>query len=745
MIRIRVGQSWLHDPSLRSAKAAERLEEPGQLVDAFAVEVDGVDLAAGRAERNALTGARALVDAAARLLAGGGREEISFPEGEVQLLVRRRGGSALLSVVSLTRPARLLAQDVEVDLGAFAAAVAEAAEELATALGGAAPALARRGAGAALLRAARALAAAPLRPGEAGAGRTAAPPASAPRPEGGGARCRFELDDGEGLVESYRGSGADLGSLLAPGRVVLELGGEPLQLEAPPFLVLRDLGALAEQIAGAVRGGGGEATARLALPGRSRVLPLTVDVARGTLAAPGAAPRPVEPLALAAAILEAAAALCARLLARNPRQARNPWLADLREATAARLTVVRELAQGDLPGAAEGPLAPAARREPLSDPLGPGRMKRLAFRREWELDLGAPAGPALARHGDRLLAAGEALSAGVERGSGRLVWRGPGARWAGLAGGLWLAQEGLELAARDPDQGAERWRIALPPEAGVVRAAVSLAAGPLVLLAGGALTALDPASGRVRWRFERPAAPVDALAGFGALAVAAGSTGTLYALDGAGRLAWRVHAPGPLVSAPEGWRDALVALCRGDRDGQLLALDPASGARRFEAPLQFAPEGAPLPFGERLAVAGAVAGEPVVAAVEPDGAVAWTSAPGLGDGGPPALAALEDGLLTKGADGALVALAADGGARWSAGGTSRHPPPGNLPPQVARGLVVSASEEVVLLRAAGGEKVGTAPLPAPVRLLVDDDLAMVAMDAAGVVTAVRLVTHLSVI
>jgi len=41
--------------------------------------------------------------------------------------------------------------------------------------------------------------------------------------------------------------------------------------------------------------------------------------------------------------------------------------------------------------------------------------------------------------------------------------------------------------------------------------------------------------------------------------------------------------------------------------------------------------------------------------------------------------------------------------------------------------------------------VGLAPLSAPVRLLVEDDLAMVAMDSAGVLTAVRLATHLSVL
>ncbi|HZZ84444.1 MAG TPA: PQQ-binding-like beta-propeller repeat protein [Anaeromyxobacteraceae bacterium] len=746
MIRIRIGQSWAHDASLRAAPDAdaEALEEPGWLVDAFAIEVDGVDLAAGRAERNAFGGARDLVGAAARLLAGSAREEVSFPEGEVQLLIRRRDAAALLSVVALSRPARLLARDVEVDLRAFAAAVAAAAEELAHALAAAAPALARRGGAAALLQAARALANAPLRPGE-GAAPSAASKVFAEPPYTPGPRCRFELDAGEGLVESYRGPGADLGSLLAPGRVVLELGGSPLTIEAPPFLALRELARLAELVVAAVRSGAGEAEAKVALPGRSRSLPLTVDVARKTLTSTGRPPLAVEPLALAAAIHEAALALCEQLLARNPRQARNPWLADLREASGARLTVARELAQGDLPGAVTGPLAPAARPVSLAAPLGPGRMKRLAFRTSWELDLGAPAGPGLARHGDLVLAAGEGGAAAVEAGTGRLVWRAPGAVWASLSGGLWLSTDGSALTARGVEDGEVRWEVPLPVEGARVAGTASPAGGPLLVLAGGVIAALDWASGVIRWRFERAAAPVTALASFGGLAVAAGSTGTLYALEAGGRLAWRVHAPAPLVGGPEGWQGALLALCRGDRDGYLLALDPASGRRRFESPLQFAPAGAPLPLGQRLAVAGTVAGDPVVAALDPGGAVVWTTAPGLRDGDPPALAPLEGGLLAKAADGALAALSGDGAPRWSAGSAGRHPPPGNLPPHVARGLVVSPAEEVAIYRAAGGEKVGTAPLSAPVRLLVEDDLSMLAMDAAGVVTAVRLATHLSVV
>ncbi|BDG07724.1 outer membrane protein assembly factor BamB family protein [Anaeromyxobacter paludicola] len=745
MIRIRIGQSWAHDPFLREVATAREtsLDEPGRLLDAVAIEVDGVDLAAGRAERNAFSAARDLVDAAARLMAGEASAEVAFPEGEAQLLLRRRGGAALLSVVALSPPARLLARDVEVDLRELAAAAAEAAEALLEALAVAAPGLARGPGPGALRRAAARLASARLAPG-------AAPPddpgASGGREPAPAARptCDFELEDQEGLVGSYRGPGADLGSLLAPGRVRLALGGAPIVLEAPPFLVLRELARVAAEVLDAVRRGVGEVRAEIPLPARGRSVPLALDLARRTLAVGAAPPRPVDPLRLAAAVCEGALALAGALVARNPRQARNPWLYDLRDAAAAQLTVARELSQGDVAGEVRGPFVPPARAALAPDPLGPGRMKRLTFRRAWELEVGPPAGVGLARRGGLVLASGESATAAVEAASGRVAWRAPGATWAALLGDLWLAVEGEAICAREPEDGALRWRLTLGGGAEPVVAAARMEAGPVLLLTGGSLLALDPARGGVSWRLERPAAPLASVAAFGALAVAAGSSGTLYGVERGGRVAWRVHAPAPLVEPPGAWEGALVALCRGDRDGYALALDPATGRRRFEAPLQFSPQGAPLPVARLLAVAGAVAGDPVVAAVDPGGGVAWTTAPGLA-GGAPALSPLGDGLVAKGSEGALAALSPDGATRWSAGATARHPPPGNLPAHAARGLVVSAAEEVAVHRAAGGEKVGVAPLAAPVRLLVDDALDLVAADAAGVVTAVRVATHLSVV
>ncbi len=125
MIRIRTGTAWRHDPRLPAM--LRRVRAGGQaavqsIVDALAIEVDGVDIAAGRAEGPLLPSLEALLRALARVLGGAPHATVAFPDGGLELVVRRRGASALLTVVSVARPSRVLARDVEVDLEALSAA-----------------------------------------------------------------------------------------------------------------------------------------------------------------------------------------------------------------------------------------------------------------------------------------------------------------------------------------------------------------------------------------------------------------------------------------------------------------------------------------------------------------------------------------------------------------------------------------------------------------------------------------------
>jgi outer membrane protein assembly factor BamB len=748
MIRVRLGNNWKQDPGLRAAlgdggSAAD--QAAASAVDALAIEVDGVDLVAGRAEGAVVAGVEALGEAVLRLLAGSARSHVHFSEGGLELVLARQGPSALLTVVTLARPSRVLAREVELDLLDLAQATAEAAEQLATDLQGLHPSRLATPARALRQLAAR-LGKAQPRPTEAAPSPSLGPPHQ-PQPRADVPTCSFELRDDEALLASYRGPGADLGSLLAPGKIALRAadGREILAVAGPPFLLLRDLSAFAGQLADAARRGERGVSAVLAGPGRHATHALEADLPAGTLGRDGRPPIPCPPLLLARAILEAAVDFCGVVAARNAWQADNGWLAELRTGSAERLAHVQELLAGDVLGEAErvgrGRRAPRLPRAPL----GPGRVRRLRFRRAWEADAGAPTGFGVYTAGDVVVAAGAAAVLGLDVRTGAERWRGPGVARAVASDGLLYLFEDARLAAVDAATGRARWAQPLSALPEGARDVVRLAGGLALVLAPGAGAALDPASGVAVWRFAPPAAMQLRAGVAGSLAVIGTDTGFLHGLEAAsGRQAWRVRIPGPLAAPPAALGGLCLVACETRLGGSVLGIDPSTGRRAFEVPIDVSPTHAPLPFAGLLAVAGLVAGDPVVTAIDPAGRLAWENAPAL-EAGPLTLAAMGSGLLVKSSQGSCVALDRAGATLWSRKAHALHPPPTNVAPIVARGVILVPGEGLEALDAATGELLGHAPMPAPVRLVADASLHAWGMDAGGVTTAVRLETHLSVI
>ena len=755
MVRVRLGSSWKQDPALRAALqrggAAVR-EAVSEVVDALALEVDGIDVGAGRAEGAVLAGVEALGAAVLRLLGGAARAEVHFSEGALELVLARQGPSVLLTVVALDRPARVLARDVEVELAELARAAGEAAQ----AFGGELTALRplRQSEGietvarslgqlaARLARARVAPAPTPPPPGET--------PAQRPRQRRGAPICTFELRDEEGLLATYRGPGADLGSLLAPGRVSLRSGDGRvlLALEGAPFLLLRDLAAFAGRLADAALRRESSAELELAAPARAGSVRLTVDLADATAARDGGPAVPCPPLLLARALLEASVDFCGVVAARNAWQADNGWLSELRTGSAERLAQVHELLAGDLVAEVERSVRRRTGRALPGAPLGPGGMRRLTFRAAVAADVGTPAGFGLALTGDLVVAAGATAVLGLDARSGSERWRRPGARLAGLDAGALALEDADRVALVEAATGRERWsrpRTELPE--GPPREAVRLAGGLTLWIAPGEAAALDPANGRLAWSFAPPAARELRAAAVGALAVVGSDAGFLYGLDAAtGRPAWRLRLPGPLAATPLQLGRELFVLCTTDRGGSLIALDPASGRRRIEVPLDVTPTGPLVPFAGLLGMAGTVAGDPVVMALDPRGALAWEDAPPLGAGaGAVALAPIPGGLLVKTVHGTCVALDRGGEARWARPREAIHPPFVNVAPVVARGIALVAGEEVEALEVATGRVLGGLRLGTPVRLAADAALHVWALDAEGVLAAARLTTHLSVL
>ena len=182
---------------------------------------------------------------------------------------------------------------------------------------------------------------------------------------------------------------------------------------------------------------------------------------------------------------------------------------------------------------------------------------------------------------------------GPRHGRGALACarRRPGARLPTTL----LASTAERLWALSPSTGRQRWERDLPgaPPTG----AALLAGGPLALVEPGAVSGIDPRSGATVWRFTAPGASRTWAVSFGPVLVAGSDTGFLHGLDAEGRLLWRVRAPGPLLRAPAPWGGTCLALCETASGSALLAVDAATGVRRFEAPLELVPAGAPARWG----------------------------------------------------------------------------------------------------------------------------------------------------
>jgi outer membrane protein assembly factor BamB len=519
-------------------------------------------------------------------------------------------------------------------------------------------------------------------------------------------------------------------------------GGDPIvSFPGAPFLVLRDLVAAAEGIAGAARRGESRFTAKLALPGR---VSLEIDLARGSLAVGRGPPVPCPPLELSRALLEAAAAFAREAISRNPRQADNPYLAELGRAAADRLAHHAELA-GDLsaqerPAQALPARAPASR-TPSPRPLGPGRLRRLSFRRTLEEEVGPPVGPGLCRAGRVVVAAGRSAAVALDPASGAVLWRADGCDAAASAQASFLLLRAGTLESLVPRTGRVRW--SRPVAAGALGDALSFARGPLVVMGGCTATALDPDTGRVLWRFEPPAAARIHAAAFSGVLLVGADNGILYGLDAAGGLAFRLRAPGPVLGPPRAAGRLALVLAGSDPGASLLAVDPGAGSRVWEAPLDLPPSGAWAVSRGRAVVPGTLGGDPIVTLVDPRGRTAWTVAPALS--GPVAVAVAGSLVLLQDGRGAVHAAGLDGSTRWCFARDPGHPPPGPLAPRVARGTVISAADGLFALDAATGTPLGHAAGVAPVRMDVDGDLSAVLLEADGAVVGLRLATHLSVL
>ena len=742
MVRIRIGEGWASDPEVRAGlRAGSR--EPRRaairsIVDVLAVEVEGVDIGAGRTEGPLAEGVLGMLAAVDRLAAGEEHASIPFEDGAVELLLHRRGGVALLSVATLSRPARLLAHDVEVDLTRLAEATRAAVLAFCDRVVEISPAARALPEFRRLLLAASRSPVDAVEPGARGAAPHTRTRRTRRRRRD--AACSFELHDETGRLTTWRGPGADLASLLVRGRVSFRApsGEEFLSIAGAPYLLFRDLCAAASRMAAAPSA---PVTFDLARPGRNATARLVV--AEGTVTVDGDDPVPCDSLAFAQAAVEGATDFCAVIRGRAPCQAENGLLSDLERTAATTLAQVVEAREGDRTSSARRRLRVRRAQRASPRPLGAGRLRRVSFRHLASFDIGPPAGAGLFRPDGLLVACGRDRTVALDAADGSVLWSAPGADLAGAGDRILALRRGETMEGRDLATGAVLWTRPAPRETGG-RGTLALAAGGRVLLGSGpSVFAFDASDGDPLWTFSSPGATRLSLLPLGPMLVAASDAGMVHAIDPVGRVAWRLRGAGPLASPVAGTGRSCLLSFLTPTGATLTGVEPSTGVRSFEASLDFTPAGPPLRFAGRIAIAGRVGGDAVVAALEEDGGPAWVEPSPVG--GIPALAERPGGLLAKGPDGTCAALDRDGKTTWLRSCEGRPVPPGNLAPIPARGVIVVAAEEVELLDASTGAQVGRVPALAPARLAVDGDLTTWTLDGDGLLSGAGVRGHLSVL
>jgi outer membrane protein assembly factor BamB len=730
VIRIDVTRGLRLNPALAEARPDALRRTLEALSGVLCIEVDGVDLTAGRAEGPLLEALEGLLSALARLQAGAAAATTPLRSGELLLLLRRRDPLVLVTLVDLGPPARLPVRELAVERAALMAASLEAAAALCRALCGAPQAeslASRRLRGAARPPRLTRAKVQPPRPPE--------PARSEPSPEEH-APLRFLVSlDEEAPLPGRAEEPPALLDLLLPGRLLLRGTASELPVEGFPFLSLRDLVEGLGELARAAGRGDPAWEVRLGRPGRLGDLTIRLDLATSTLSLAGGAATRASPLDVGRAVRLAVERLAAQLAGRDPERAAPAELVELGSSARAAEARLAELALGDLHAGSAPPARPAPARPPSARPLALGDLRRVALRVTWQEHVGPPVGPGLAQVGAGLVALGQEALLGR---CGARTWRAPGADWAVLAAGLLLVRRGDRLSALEPGSGRERWSRPLPHAHPT--GAAGRRGGPLLVAEAGALSALEPGSGLPRWRFELPGGDGLALAAFGPLVAAGTGSGLLYGLGLDGRLAWRLRAPGPALAPPLLLGRTLASLHAVGPGAALLLLEASSGRRLREVPLDVTPAGPLLRFGGGLALAGRSGGAAVVILVRPSTGRAWeVEAPLTGT---PRLAVAGRVLLAADASGALARLEPGGGVAWSL-------PPcagsGSAAPALARGLVVAARDGVSLHDAALGRPLGSVAGLAPLRLLANSQLAIAALEADGTATGLSTAGHLSLL
>ncbi|MBX5480421.1 MAG: PQQ-binding-like beta-propeller repeat protein [Myxococcaceae bacterium] len=727
MIRFRIGQSWKREAAARP-------------IDAFGLDLDGVDLFAGASEEPLERVVADLADALYAVAVRGERAaEFGLPESHLEIVLRRSDADVEVEVVNLARPARRVKGPVRVDVGEFVEAAVSCIRALLRDVGEAAPDLhpeVRR----ALSKKAEALEQGPLH--------VAVPPREVrTRPlwhePHGAAAFAFHLEDVDGRLSEYDGKGSGaLASLLGPGTVSLVATGlaQPAwEHRGTPFLSALELARQAAELVHAIEldeprwscGIAGTATT------------LTVDLKSETFTIRG---KKVSspPAALARAMFELGEALAQALTAAHRPQARNPWLQELVERC--REGMARLGATS--PPADVRPARARGRRARKERPLhGTGRVRRLRFDLLWEKGglVGNERGRILLARRGPLVSSPEMACAFSAR--GKLLYRHVGAHGVAAAADGWTLAAGLNRVLAFTSERENAGAVWLRDHDGTPIGPELVRRDGLCVVTsqGRNVLAFSEVTGREVWRLMPPRTQRGHLSVQGHRALLATDAGYLYGLDLAdGQVRFRMRAAMPFAGPTIPWgRRLLATISRGDRSVVFVA-DAHTGAIAWTCELPLGAPSRPLVSGARILVAGERDREGILVCLSSRGRVLWERKLNLGTA-PFSLMAVGRALLVTSHNGAAVLYSPDGVTEWRIGSAGEELATA-IPPCLSRGVLFIPGEVTRAVDPGGGRILAEVRTGIGlVDLAVDPRLNLYALDEDGSLRAFRLTTTLAIV
>lgn len=666
-------------------------EAPQDTPTPFALEVDGVDLLAGRGDELPSRVVPDLVDAVAAIRARKQRAgQLSLASGQLELCLFRVDEAQIeLQIVSFERPVHVVQRPVLLELDELARATAACAREVLPHLGPAA--------GRSLRRRLRLLEAPPA-PGALKAGedfvlnqRVDAPGA-----------LWLHARDAHGRRQAWdRRSRAHLPPLLVEGALGSKTSG--LESSQPPFLTLLELSRRALEAHG------------------------------------GPVPLPFGGETTVQAVLELGLEFAAALVHDNPALARNPYLEVLTERCHEGLGPQAPRRRDGAP-AEKRPRRRVAR---LPNLAAPGALRRLRFDVAWEKACEWGDGRArvhLSRAGP-LVAGSHVAWAFTPRGEVR--FRRMGTHGVATSPDGWvLSATSGRLACYVDGQPSAVWLrdhddAPVGPELYRSHGQLVTRQGPRGVASFSALT------GRELWRVEPPRARITAFTLDHGRALLPTDSGLFVALDladGVARFRMRATAPLPHPMVPAGHR-YLGVLAQGSATA-VFSADVEAAAIAWTRELDLTVPSEPLVAQGRIYLAGEREGRPLLVALDGRGVVLWTKPLPLG-GGRFAVVAAGKSVLVQDAQGSAALVERDGEVTWrvGTGGPVLSPPR----PWVGRGVAVLPAETTRIVELRTGRPVAELPTPQLEDVQVDRALQLYLLCEPGVLRLLRPGSQLAVV